>query len=117
MYKSFEICNSHAYGGSFLREPSMACNINGIGIANSKKYNAVNKDSTRLPIKLSIGFAMSQFVLSPLCPALPHLLANKIFFFLYQLTYVKTKEKKTKLNFIWYPRTLIMKLKQIQIFH
>ena len=94
MYKSFEICNSHAYGGSFLREPSMACNINGIGIANSKKYNAVNKDSTRLPIKLSIGFAMSQFVLSPLCPALPHLLANKFFFFLYQLTYVKTKEKK-----------------------
>ena len=63
MYKSFEICNSHAYGGSFLREPSMACNINGIGIANSKKYNAVNKDSTRLLIKLSTGFAMPQFVL------------------------------------------------------
>ena len=66
MYKSLHICNSHAYGGSFLREPSMACNINGIGIANSKKYNAVNKDSTRLPIKLSTGFAMPQFVLSPL---------------------------------------------------
>ena len=55
MYKSLQICNSHAYGGSFLREPSMACNINGIGIANSKKYNPVNKDSTRLPIKLSTG--------------------------------------------------------------
>ena len=116
MYKSFEICNSHAYGGSFLREPSMACNINGIGIANSKKYNAVNKDSTRLPIKLSIGFAMPQFVLSPLCPALPHLLANN-FFFPVSINICQNKGKTTKLNFIWYPRTLIMKLKQIQIFH
>ena len=93
MYKSFEICNSHAYGGSFLREPSMAFNISGIGIANSKKYNAVNKDSTTLPIKLSIDFAKPQFVLSPLCPALPHLLANN-FFFLYQLIYVMTKKKQ-----------------------
>ena len=81
MYKSLNICNSHAYGGSFLKEPPMACNISGIGIANSKKYNAVNKDSTRLPTKLSTGFAMPQFVLSPLCLALPHLLANKLFFF------------------------------------
>ena len=80
MYESFEICNSHAYGGSFLREPSMACNINGIGIENSKKYNAVKKNSTRLPIKLSIGFAMPRFVISPLCPAFPHLLANNSFF-------------------------------------
>ena len=67
MYNSLQICNSDAYGGSFLRGPSMACNINGIGIANSKKYNAVNKDSTRLPIKLSTGFVMPQFVLSPIC--------------------------------------------------
>ena len=115
MYKSFEIWNSHAYGGSFLREPSMACNINGIGIENSKKYNAVNKDSTRLPIKLSTGFAMPRFVLSPLCPALPHLLAN--IFFSISINKCQNKEKTTKLNFIWYPRTLIMKLKQIQIFH
>ena len=93
MYKSLHICNSHAYGGSFLREPSMACNINGIGIANSKKYNAVNKDSTRLPIKLSTGFAIPQFALSPHCPTRPHLLANN-FFFLYQLTYVRTKKKQ-----------------------
>ena len=96
MYKSLHICNYHAYGGSFLRKPSVACNINGIGIENSKKYNAVNKDGTRLPIKLNIGFAMSQFVLSPLCLALPHLLANKFFFsfLLYQLTYVRTKKKQ-----------------------
>ena len=95
MYKSLHIFNYHAYGGSFLRKPSVACNINGIGIENSKKYNAVNKDGTRLPIKLNIGFAMSQFVLSPLCLALPHLLANNlIFVFIYQLTYVKTKKKQ-----------------------
>ena len=42
---------------------------------------------------MSNGFAMSQFVLSPLWPALPHLLANNLpFFFLYQLTYVRTKK-------------------------
>ena len=116
MYKSLHICNSHAYGGSFLREPSMACNINGIGIANSKNYNAVNKDSTRLPIKLSTGFAMPQFVLSPLCSTLPHLLANNLFISV-SINICQNKEKTTKLNFIWYPRTLIMKLKQIQIFH
>ena len=79
MYKSLHICNYLAYGGSFLREPFVACNINGIGIENSKKYNAVNKDSTRLPIKLSTGFAMPQFVLSPLCPTLHHLWANNLF--------------------------------------
>ena len=102
MYKSLHICNSHAYGGSFLREPSMACNINGIGIANSKKYNAVNKDSTRLPIKLSTGFSMPQFVLSPLCPTLPHLLAKNLFIYLFSVSIniCQNKEKTTKLNFI-----------------
>ena len=101
MYKSLHICNSHAYGGSFLREPSMACNINGIGIANSKNYNAVNKDSTRLPIKLSTGFAMPQFVLSPLCSTLPHLLANNLFIYFFVSIYIcQNKEKTTKLNFI-----------------
>ena len=99
MYKSLHICNSHAYGGSFLREPSMACNINGIGIANSKKYNAMNKDSTRLPIKLSTGFAIPQFALSPHCPTLPHLLANNFFFFV-STNICQNKEKTTKLNFI-----------------
>ena len=34
----FEICNSHTYGGYFLRDPSIAHNINGIRIRNSKKY-------------------------------------------------------------------------------
>ena len=101
MYKSLHICNYLAYGGSFLREPFVACNINGIGIENSKKYNAVNKDSTRLPIKLSTGFAMPQFVLSPLGLALPHLLANKFFFFFsISINICQNKEKTTKLNFI-----------------
>ena len=81
----FEICNSHTYSGYFLRDPSIAHNINGIRIRNSKKYI----------YKLSTGFAMPQFVLSPLCLALPHLLANNlIFVFIYQLTYVKTKKKQ-----------------------
>ena len=34
----FEICNSHTYGGYFLRDPSIAHNINGIRIRNSKIY-------------------------------------------------------------------------------
>ena len=39
----------------FLREPSIAHNINGIRITNSKKNinYVVNKEGTKLPIKVS----------------------------------------------------------------
>ena len=85
----------------FLREPSIAHNINGIRITNSKKNinYAVNKEGTELPIKVSTGFAMPQFILSSLFPALHHLLAKNLFFFsfsfsLYQLAHVRTKKKQ-----------------------
>ena len=69
----------------FLREPSIAHNINGKRITNSKKNinYVVNKEGTELPIKVSTGFAMPQFILSSLCPTLHHLLANNLFFFLF----------------------------------
>ena len=86
----------------FLREPSIAHNINGIRVTNSKKniYYVVNKEGTKLPIKVSTSFAMPQFKLSSLCPALHHLLANNLSFFflfsffLYQITHVRTKKKQ-----------------------
>jgi len=101
----YEICNSHAYGGYFLRDLSIAHNINGITIRNCKYINiyiyiyiyinyVINKESSRLPINMSIGFAMPQFVLSPFCLAFPHLLANNLFFvFLYHLKYPNCQSK------------------------
>ena len=81
----------------------------------NKDY-AINKGSTKLPIKvrcLSINWLCNALAL--LCLFfLIHWANNLLFFFFFSPISIFTCQKKNKSKFIYYPKTVIVELKQFQ---